>query len=290
MEFLKKFNDYSCVESRDPDICELYHFTSSVEAVKNIVSGCFWATDIRDFRKNGEDENEGYLILCELLNLIQDMDSSMAALVEDYIGEENAMNSFFDKHETYVVSTCTKSDSSYMWNHYATNDGYQIVLDKKELIDSLYIVLKNGEKRVDENIFKHAQLLYDYQKQIEIIKKEYQELIANKDVELIDKYNIEYILQHLMYIGNFYKKGNECYLQEDEYRILVNITAHGKEDIDELLPERKLNMHNQKHYIEIGFSPKAVRRIVCATEKAKRRIEHAISDIKIEIRDVEKEV
>ncbi len=290
MEFWKRFNDYSSVEARDLDICELYHYTSSVEAVKNIATGCFWATDIRDFRKNGEDENEGYLILCQLLELIQDMDSLMASLVKDYIGTEYAMNKFFDKHETYIVSTCTKFDSTYMWNQYATNDGYQIVLDKKEFIDSLYIVLKNGDKRTDKNIFKHAQLLYDHQKQIDIIKKEYQGLIDNKDKALSNKDLMDYILQHLMYIGNFYKEGEKCYLQEDEYRILVNIAAHGKVGIDKTLPERKSNTYNQKHYIEIRFSPTAIKRIVCATEQAKNLIEGKISEMEIEIRDIEKEV
>ena len=96
MDFFERYNDYTCVKKNDPDINELYHYTSNAEAVKNIATGCFWATDIRDFNRK-EDKNEGHLILWQLLDWIRtdnDIDSRMSQIVEKLIGNNDAMDRF----------------------------------------------------------------------------------------------------------------------------------------------------------------------------------------------------
>ena len=48
--FIKRFNNYSCIEKNDTtDISCLSHYTSNIQALSNICSGEFWATDINDF-------------------------------------------------------------------------------------------------------------------------------------------------------------------------------------------------------------------------------------------------
>ena len=43
-KFIKRFSDYSCIEKNDTeDIINLSHYTSNVNALRNICNGEFWA-------------------------------------------------------------------------------------------------------------------------------------------------------------------------------------------------------------------------------------------------------
>jgi len=103
-----------------------------------------------------------------------------------------------------------------------------------------------------------------------------------------DNSKLEYILQHLMYVGNFYKKESsldESYIDEQEYRILINTSAPTLEypEIAEMIPEYHCN--NKKHYNVLKFDRKSIKEIVCNSDKAKKSIEKEITDIPIRVRN-----
>lgn len=113
-EFIKKFNDYSCIEKNDTsNIIYLSHYTSSLEAVKNICSGEFWATDIKDFG----DKSEGRLILENVNKLI--LEENIFSKVQkrnvyNLIGDDNKIDMFISKCRTSVLSMCINTDSEYL--------------------------------------------------------------------------------------------------------------------------------------------------------------------------------
>lgn len=283
-KFIKKFNDYSCIEKNDTsNIIYLSHYTSSLEAVKNICSGEFWATDIKDFG----DKSEGRLILENVNKLI--LEENIFSKVQkrnvyNLIGDVNKIDMFISKCRTSVLSMCINTDSEYLWDNYAGKDGYNIIFNKNAFVDSMCFYTKDGQEKNGKYI-KHAPIIYNTNEQIKIIKKEISELIEKNESKFSDAVKIEYILRHLMYIGNFYKDDNSDnrYENEEEYRFLINTAAPPKENsiITDKIPEYYHNLENDHHYIILKFNNKAIKTIVCKTQRAKDNIANVITDIPI---------
>ena len=233
-KFIKAVNDYSIIFKKSPNqLKNIYHYTSSMNAVIGITQGRFWATNMQDFRKPDEDKNEGVLILGEILNYMSEKQGRIVQRMREFISADELKEKFMSKYRTYVISTCVNDNSGKMWNNYAKESGYQIVFDKSHLLKSLILVEKNGCVRTDNNIFKHAPIVYDNNQHNEIIDKEYNRLLQSIkcDPDNMPDYMIEYVLLHLMYIGNFFK--TDYYSSEEEYRILIN-TSEPKNEIMKL--------------------------------------------------------
>lgn len=105
-----------------------------------------------------------------------------------------------------------------------------------------------------------------------------------------DATKIEYILHHLMYVGNFYKQ--ECdldnhYKDEKEYRILINtdIPTEKYPEIEKMIPKYYYNDKNNSHYNIFHFNRNSIKTIVCNSRKAKEDIENIITDIPIVLRE-----
>ena len=184
---------------------------------------------------------------------------------------------------------CLNTDSEYLWDNYARENGYNIIFDKKAFVNSLFFYTASGERK-DESYIKHSKIIYDTDVQIEIIKNEIKDLIMANETEINDSVKMEYILQHLMYIGNFYKQadnvGNQ-YKDEQEYRFLITTVAPTERypDIKEMLPEYHYNEKNNCHYNIFKFDRKSIKTIVCNSERAKDAIGGNLRDIPIEIRN-----
>lgn len=283
-ELFKRLNDYSCIkENGEKLINELFHYTRSAEAVKNIATGCFWATDMVDFEH--EDENEGTLIFHQVKELLSGsiVDEKIRQIIDERIGNQDKIQEFIGQHKTFVLSLCRNPKSEYMWDKYSGPNGYNLVFDKTKLIDSFYICLNNGNKREDKKIFKHALITYDTELQKNVIKNEYIELINKKADGITCAEKIDYILRHLMYVGNFYKSAIDGYDKEEEYRCLINTMIYEKAIWDEL-PVYNLNVKSKKHYIEIHFERAALKKIICASQEAREAIKELETKIPIELR------
>lgn len=288
-KFIKRFNDYSCIKKNDTeDIINLSHYTSNLNALSNICNGEFWATDIRDFG----DKCEGRLILQRINEIISAIDcfsNEQKQCVCNLIGSDSKIEEFISNHRTAVLSMCLNTDSEYLWDNYARENGYNIIFDKKTFVNSLFFYTASGERK-DESYIKHSKIIYDTDVQIEIIKNEIKDLIMANETEINDSVKMEYILQHLMYIGNFYKQadnvGNQ-YKDEQEYRFLITTVAPTERypDIKEMLPEYHYNEKNNCHYNIFKFDRKSIKTIVCNSERAKDAIGGNLRDIPIEIRN-----
>lgn len=286
MTFKEAYNDYSCIEKNDNIGDTIYHYTKSRDAVINICNGCLWATYIMDFPKcqNG-DVNEGYLILRELLKLIPEIDEQRESDVASLIGTNELMDRFINRHETYVVSLTPNGNSKRMKENYWGDVGYTIVFDKEKFIDSLYIITKTGNKRDENNIFKHSMIIYNNKEQQDIIAEEYWKMMDNRDTCVTELVNVEDALEHLMYVGNFFK--TTIYTDEEEYRLLVNTMAHGDDNINNMLPVVKTNKHGNgdKHYIEIYFDKSSIKKVYCKGVESKKAIDHDVTEIDLDILD-----
>lgn len=93
------------------------------------------------------------------------------------------------------------------------------------------------------------------------------DLINSQAFGIVLKEKVKYTLQHLMYVGNFYK--DSYFFEEEEVRFLINTMIYRDGGIVDLMPKRELNKNNNKHYIEIKFDPMAIILVECKNEKAK---------------------
>ena len=285
--FVKRFNDYSCIADDDPKFEHLSHYTSNEGAVSNICKGEFRATDIVDFG----DTAEGRLILQRIRELCLGpgfLPSEVKDYVSNYIGDDQKILKFVSKHRTAVLSMCVNTDSTYLWKNYAGENGYNILFDKEKFDRSLCFYTVNGVEKGNKYI-RRAKIIYDTEQQIKIIRSELNNLLEIKEMGFTDEIKMEYILYHLMYIGNFYKE-DEPYSKEEEYRYLVNM-IHPTDDHPEmknLLPKYIQNdstkSNTVKHYIELKFDPKSIIKIICNSKLAKEKLDKFNLDIPIELR------
>lgn len=287
-EFINRIIDYSCIKKNDTsDIVCLSHYTSNINALSNICSGEFWATDIKDFG----DKCEGRLILQrinEIISKVNMFSDEQRKYAYNLIGDDNKIENFISEHRTTVLSMCLDIDSEYLWNNYAGENGYNIIFDKKAFVDSLFFFTANGERK-DKNYIKHSKIVYDANEQVEIIKKEINDLMVVKEIGFDDNTKIEYILRHLMYVGNFYKQAYDLdnqYKDEQEYRFLINTVVPTEKypEIKEMIPEYCYNEKNNCHYNILKFDRKSIKTIVCNSRKALEGIENIITDIPVVLR------
>lgn len=225
-KFINRYNNYNCIKRNDTeDIIKLSHYTSNIDALVNICSGEFWATDIQDFG----DKNEGKLILHRINEIVTNLNQfteEQRGKVQTLIGSFDAIKKFINDHRTSVLSMCLNINSEYMWKNYARENGYNIIFDKKLFVDTLHFYTAKGEKK-EGNYIKHAKIIYSVDEQVRIIKKEITDMLSANEFGFDANSKIEYILNHLMYVGNFYKKqmlgirnnkalGNPAMQTEDE--------------------------------------------------------------------------
>lgn len=287
-EFINRYNNYNCIRKNDTEnIKKLSHYTSNIRAVLNICDGEYRATDIRDFG----DKHEGKLILQRINEIIADLGQftgKQKKKIQTLIGSSDAMEEFISKHRTYVLSMCLNINSEYMWKNYARENGYNIIFDKRKFIDTLHFYTAKGEKK-DGHYVKHAKIIYSADEQVKIIKEEITDLMATNEFNFDDNSKIEYILRHLMYVGNFYKKEfdqSDRYIDEQEYRILLNISEPTEKypEIAEIIPKYFYDNKNSKRYSILKFDRRSIKEIVCNSKAAKEVLKKEIKDIPIRIK------
>lgn len=292
VKFISRYKNYNCIEKNDTeDIIKLSHYTSNVDALVNICRGEFWATDIQDFG----DKNEGKLILHqinEIITNLKQLTEKQKEKIHNLIGSSDAIDNFISKHRTSVLSMCLNINSEYMWKNYARENGYNIIFDKRNFVDTLHFYTAKGKKK-EGHYVKHAKIIYSTDEQVKIIKEEIADMMSANGFDFDDIGKVEYILQHLMYVGNFYKKESsldERYIDEQEYRILINtiIPTKNYPQNDELIPKYYYNDMNKKHYNILKFDRKSIKEIICNSDEAKKLIGNKITDIPIRMRDKNK--
>ncbi len=284
-EFIKKYNDYRCVYSDNVDnIGALNHYTAFIDAVKNIVNGCFWATDIFDF----SDKKEGKLIFFRIIEILEEMDilnDEYKEVIRELIGDENRVEKFLSCKDVNVLSFSKNVDSQYLWKYYAGENGYRIIFDSEKLLNSIHFFTANNQKKKSSYV-KFAKIIYGKDEQRVIIESELKGLVSVLDYNFTVKDNMEMLLEHLAYIGNYFKRHSSYddvgFENEEEFRVLVNTIKESERyhDVEELLPIHK-ERADGRHYIELFFDPKAIVGIECGSEFAKTELESVLPQVKI---------
>ena len=72
-----------------------------------------------------------------------------------------------------------------------------LFLIKIVFVNSLFFLTANGERK-GKSYVKHSKIIYDSKEQVEIIKKEINDLMALNEMGFDDAVKIEYILRHLI--------------------------------------------------------------------------------------------
>lgn len=296
-KFLKVYNDYSAIESKDdPNIKTLYHYTQSPEAVVGICKGDerhdshFRATILKDFWNENEDAEEGRRFIGYLKDYFDDKSDHplnpfvLKALNNEYKNEKEKYNldSIIGENNSAVLCTCLDSDLENMWENYAgvqeeSAIGYKLVIDKERFLESLYIKVNNqkkSESAFGESIFKFTPIIYEEKKQKDIIEEFVKEFLEASDInELSEMDRVRYILLHSEFLSIAFKNG-ERFKNEEEYRIWANIAnSDENEMLEGFVPEVEPADHkNGKRYYSFYFNPEAITEIVCWSQKAKKTI------------------
>lgn len=177
----------------------------------------------------------------------------------------------------YQLSLSKNGDSLSMWNYYAKGDGVNIRLLSAKLFESLEEqFLTEAQWPVG---FLHGSVVYDKQKQIEILKRLLSDFSQSES--LIDEWYL-FTSWAALYIGTFFKHHGFC--NEQEYRISFNPFFDAYE------PEKCLTLKSSKReepyrvdvyqkenmlvpYIDIDFDEEAVTGITLSPRAEKDSIE-----------------
>ncbi|MEK3801784.1 MULTISPECIES: DUF2971 domain-containing protein [Bacillus] len=203
-------------------IKSLYHYTN-IYGVEGILKRQeFWLSDANFLN----DKNE----LWYTYNLCEEVISEICGKSKgNFLDRFNyAIASEDLKKPVYVMSLTTNSDSNLLWSNYTNNDGYNIILDPKNLFNEL--------KLDNYNLLKFP-VIYDKKVQKKIIVELMSKFIGvtmffqNKldklDHDLSDLRDLSYewgfqdgVLALLVKAFSIFFK-DSCFSQEEEYRIAL---------------------------------------------------------------------
>ena len=238
----------------------IYHYTSSITAVKNILSsGELWmskSTVMNDY----SEIIYGINLIKEVLGAKIAEDKWFSEISESI--SQNALNSFADY---FILSFSQNGNSRLLWDSYSNKNGYNVEFSRDFISDfielkpyivntlegSTFVPIQKGFKVSIKTIkdefsipgFSYEvfanSVLYDQTKQLEIIK-EVVEYIECKKAE--SKFtDISLALSALMQSIPFFK--DPSLRDEEEYRLVVKITP-------ERPGRKKEYLRNVQHYCE----------------------------------------
>jgi hypothetical protein len=240
----------------------IYHYTSSVMAVENILSsGELWmskSTVMNDYT----EIIYGIELIKEVFSKKESKDAWFAEISESI--SQRSLSSFADY---FILSFSQNGNSRLLWDSYSNKNGYNIEFSKELISDfvglSPYIVnvLKDGAFVPTQRGFKVSlktiqdeftipgfsyevfsnSVLYDKTKQLEIIN-EVVEYIERKKAEL-KSVDISLALSALMQSIPFFK--DPSLRDEEEYRLVIKITPS-----EQRSNRKKEYLRNVQHYRE----------------------------------------
>lgn len=266
--WLSESNNYSYVQNDHiSDEDKIYHYTSNIDALEGIVDGKLWATDLNYFRTSkNEDNMEGRLILTQLKDYLEKFSNTSYAEGMHSILNSEEVNILLSRIDVYAASLSFQGLSKYLWDNYSNSDGFIIEFNKKKFLDTLKIFTPSGERN-DKQIFKHAKIIYDEEKQKAIMQEAILKLLEllKKDICLVDKDKIWIALKKVMFLGMYYKQS--AYSAEKEYRIIVETLSHTNERLKDALPVRE---STSKPHIVLGFNTDAITQVACTSAQYSR--------------------
>lgn len=192
----------------------IYHYTGA-EALKSIVlSQSFWITK-SDYLN---DTSEQIMVRELIQSYFKENAMKMSVKIQKYILEE--FDRYFTEYNHYILSFSQGDDSLPLWNYYADSEGYNLGIDKKELIKTF----KSYFEKIDPNVkVEIISITYGQQKEKDdekIIKNLLHPYIFFTDEDLTNKK--DRISELLIALANIsFSIKHNAYLMEKEERLVV---------------------------------------------------------------------
>ena len=190
-----------------------YHYTDINGLYGILNEGKFYATDYRFLNDKSEITYTFDLlreILIEKLDLIEDIDYK--ATIERLISEFESEIEYFITTNIYIISFSKNKDSLSLWSNYSNKQGYNIGID-----------ITNTFALTRESDFFTCEVIYDRQKQKELILIQISKLIENlnnlefKIYDYINKCISDFLTEIYMYSMYFKDELFKC---EEECRVI----------------------------------------------------------------------
>lgn len=216
--------NYQGLLSTTEDCSELFHYTSSDTLLKILEKKQLRFSN----RLYLNDRSEGKYILRFCIDCIDEVWPDTSQYKKSKFIEELKMlldNMHQDHFQFYQTSFSLDGDNLTMWNYYGKEDGVNIRFNSSTLFQSLKKHLHNPV--MPSTAFLYGPVIYDEQKQIEIIKRMLVEFTATK--EFLDEWYM-FTSWAILNIGTFFK--HKGFRDEREYRIAYNLFAHPEEQTE----------------------------------------------------------
>ena len=208
----------------------VFHYTS-VEALKGILDGEFWATE-GHFLNDSAELFVGRKTIEEVLRIHMHDANKCERIVNQIIEEVDSLqsadptkrieNGYFGE---YIISFSLDSDSELIWSEFTGNKGYCIDFDLYELLSAFE---GNGSDIL------HGKVVYNHEEQIELVEryiskgflkaKEYDFLNTWDDFDYMSEEEIKQFCSvasvGVLLFDLFFKK--RCFSEEHEYRIVFD--------------------------------------------------------------------
>ena len=279
----------------------IFHYTSPEGILGILNSKSLFATDLNYLNDKSEGIYGLSLLQKELNSLLNGKD-----LLEPYIlheikeAREDIKNNYL--FHTYTISFSMNSDLLGMWNYYTKGNsirGYNIGFNVGKLLKNIHIIVFNENDEKVDLVSKeylhpvHGKVIYSYNRQIDILKNIIDELTQFYDEFIENDYKMQtlayFIVRKVLFVSVFFK--DECFRQEQEYRIAFNATMiAGKEFQQKGVPYKELfrvSNGNIVPYQKCEFAPEAVSSITCSPTlqlQEDRHVQNKINQSKIPVR------
>lgn len=225
-EWIRIYNDYSCVDSDDiPDI--ICHYTTYESGVNIIKSEVLWASKLQNFF----DQDEGALGL-KLLNeyRVELLENDQ---INNLIGNKAKIKKFVAMHPVYTICFSKNTNNNYMVQSFNSNNtskgrSFEIDFNRKRLMDHIYY-----NKALDDESkkFRLATIHYNESECEAIIQTESKKLssaLEKSDFKKDYQYRADLLARKMFYIGTRFKKphreenGTLISKSENEVRLMLN--------------------------------------------------------------------
>lgn len=245
------------------DVKEIFHYTTTDTLCRIIENKKLRFSN----RLYMNDSSEGRYVLDLCIRRIDDIWNADCEYDKDEFVK--SLESLTEKLQVrffqfYQASFSLSEDNLTMWNYYSKGDGINIKFTKEQLIDSFKSQLR--DEVVKPIALLHGAVVYDEEKQIEILKK------VLKDFSTMKQRECEWYIfapMAILNIGTFFK---HCgFRDEREYRIAYNLYSSFED------PNRCISLYQNEEepyrfdvyckenmlipYVDVSFDNKTIREI-----------------------------
>lgn len=198
----------------------LFHYTGASALQSIIQTNSFWITRSQYLN----DETEQVVIVNLLKTFFKNNHTKMNAEVQEFISA--SFERYLNDYNYYILSFSESDDSLPLWNYYSQNDGYNIGLERDELLKMMEEYFKRFDKE-NQVIITKVEYIHDGISDLnDKINSKINELllpfILFTTEDLMDPSKEEKVMEAMLELANMsFILKNSAYYSEKEERIVV---------------------------------------------------------------------